>query len=236
MNNGFNNNGFQQPQGGFQQPQGGFQQPQGQFNPNQNTGGNGGGSNSPSFSEITIIARLTEDPKSEVMSSGAKVAKATIANNHRGQDAPTDFWNIEVWVNQGGRSSTHDFLMDYCKSGRQVFVKGIPHLKRRKRQNNGQDVLDPNGKAIYDYYPTIRVNELMGLGAGQNKGNNSGSGQQQQTQQNNFQNQGNPQQFQGQQPQGGLVPPQGGFGGPGVAPQQPQGQQFGPPQGQFVGQ
>lgn len=222
MTNNFNQGGFNQ--GGFNQ--GGFGQPNGQFNPQQNqVSGNGQSRNYSSFVKFQAIANLVNDPESKPV-GGAKVATAPIAINHAGENGDTDYWTIEVWANQGQSSSVHDFLMDHCKKGRQVFVEGVPHLKRRKRQINGQDVLDQNGKPVYDYYPTVRVNVLRGLGGGQNNNN-----QQQKNQQNNLNQQQQQNNGFAQAPQG-----QGGFGQPGFAPQgnfgqpqQPAGQ-FGPPQ------
>ncbi len=117
--------------------------------------------------------------------------------------------------------------MDYCKKGRQLFVEGTPYLKRKKRQNNGQDVLDQNGKAIYDFYPTIRVNTIIGLQGGQATNNNNAgqknNNMQQQPQQGNFQQQQQPMQGGFQQPQ------QTGFGAPASPFQQPQVQGAGGP-------
>ncbi|CDQ41898.1 single-stranded DNA-binding protein [Virgibacillus salexigens] len=237
MNNNFN--------GGFNpgQQQGFPPQPNGNFNPNQNmNGGNQGGnsgsnSNKPSYNKFVVLANLTKDPEGKTVNN-SKVASSSIAVNHPNNQ--TDFWDIEVWVNQGNSSGTHDFLLDYCKKGRQLLIEGEPYLKRRKRQINGQDVLDQNGKGVYDYYPTIKVTNLTGLAGGQsNNNNNSNQGNQQQGQQNNF-NQQAPQPnggFNPQQQQGGFAP-QGNFGAPQGAPgmQQgaPNGQGFGPPSGQFI--
>lgn len=248
MTNNFNG-GFNQ-----QQQQSGFQaQPQGGFNPNSNTNNTNTNDNKGALNnhaKIQIVANLTKDPETRAVgNNGAKVASASVAINHKGQNAATDFWDVEVWVNQGNSSATHDFLMDYCQKGRQVFIEGVPHLKRRKRQINGQDVLDQNGKAVYDSYPAIRVNTLLGLGGGQK---NEGGGQAPATQQGSFNQQAQQQQQQqpgafNQQPQGGFQQPgqpQGGFGQPqgGFAPQgnfgapaggAPVGGQFGAPAGQF---
>lgn len=229
MNNNFNG-GFNQGQG-----QGNFQ-PNGNFNPSNNQSGDGAGKTAFSHVKMQVVANLVNDPESKpVGNNGAKVATASVAINHRGQNAATDYWNIEVWVNQGSAASTHDFLVDHCKSGRQLFIEGIPHLKRRKRQVNGQDVLDQNGKPVYDFYPTIRVSSLMGLGGGNRGAANSNGGQQQQGQQQQAQQPqggfgGQPQGGFGQQPQGGFNQPQGGFGAQGFQ-QPPQGGSFGAPAG-----
>lgn len=197
-----------------------------QFNNNyqNNNQQQGGQRHSYSHVNMQVIANIVTDPESKAIGqNGAKVGQARIAINHsQNQNQEADFWNIEIWVNQGNSSGYHDFLVEHCKKGRKIFIEGTPQLKRTKRQSNGQDVLDPNGKAIYDYYPTIRVSKIMGLGSNESNNNNN-------QQQGGFNNQ--QQQPQGQ-PAGGFnqqQPQQGGF-----APQQPQGQPggFGAPQGQ----
>lgn len=212
MNNnfqgGFQNGGFQQ--GGF--ASNGFQQPP-QQQQQQGQQQNRSGFNS--HVKIQVIGNLTRDPESQAVGQ-SKVASTTVAINHKGNDAPTDFWDIEIWANQGQSTGYHDFLMDYCKKGRQVFIEGVPYLKRRKRQANGQDVLDQNGKAVYDYYPTIRVQTIVGLQGGQSQA-------QQQNQQpvQSQQPQGTFQPGFNAQPQGAMPPPQG-FGAPQAPFQQQQ--------------
>jgi single-strand DNA-binding protein len=228
MNNNFNqfppqNFGFQgAPQyGGFPGGQG---QPQFQGQDQNNV-------NKAAFSnhaKIQVIAYLTSDPKSDVIGQ-SKVATSSIAINHKGskQGDEPDFWNIEVWVNQGQSSATHDFLVDYCKKGRQVFIEGIPYLKKTEAKDpqTKQPILNSQGKPVYTYYPTIRVQTLIALGGG-NSNQENGGNQNQQFQQS-------AQQPQQQGPLNGQpgFPAQGpGFGG---FPQGNFGQQPAAPMGGF---
>lgn len=253
-----NNQGFNNPNQGQFNPQqqgnfGGGQQ--NNFQGGQQGGGNAQ-SNKAAFSnhiEVQLVAYLTQDPASKPVGNGGKVASTSVAINHRGskQGDDPDFWNLEVWVNQGQNSATHDFLTDYCKKGRQVFVTGTPYLKKTAVMINNQPVLNANNKPVYTYYPTIRVKTLVAVGgdggnAGQSQGQqqqgqNFGGQQQQNQGQQNFggQPQGQQQNFGGQpqgnfggQPQGNFGgQPQGNFGAPGQGA--PGG--FGAPQGQFQG-
>jgi single-strand DNA-binding protein len=215
------NQGFQ-PQNNFGGPQGFQGQPQGNFNGGGQQNGNGGGNKSAysNHAKIQLIGNLTKDPVSEPVGN-AKVGKSAIAINHKGQKGDTDFWNIELWANQGGSSAQHDFFVDNCKSGRQVFVEGTPYV-----------TINKDAQGNIKIFPTVRVTNLVALGAPTN-----GGGQQQQQQGGGFQQQQQPQGggFQQQQQQGGFQQPQGNFGG---APQgqfgAPQ-QQYGAPQGQFAG-
>ena len=236
-------NNFNQFSGGFQNnfngQSNGF--PQQNFNgqPNfqnqQNFGGQPNNNNTnkgsySNFAEITVLAYLTRDPESTPMNNGSKVATADVAINHT--NGETDFWQIECWASSPENSREHNFLMEHCRKGRQVFIIGTPYLKRKKRQLNGQDVLDQNGKAIYDSYPSIRVRKLIGVG-GNGNGNSQSSNN---TQSNNLNNQSNfqsqpqpngfqpngaqvggfPNQSQFNQPNFGTPPQNGSFGAPQV--------------------
>lgn len=207
MQNQYGNQGYnQQPQGGYgQAPQGGFQPQGGQQ-------GQGGQRNSgfDNHVKIQVIGRLVKDPESKIVGN-SKVASAKIAINHRSEKAGTDFWFVEVWGNEGA-DSKHNFLVNHCPKGRRVFVEGTPELRQTKNQDGS-----------YNYFPTIKATDIIGLDGG-NQG--QGGGQQQQPQGNfNQQPQGN---FN-QQPQGGFQQPQGNFG-------QPQGQPYGAPQQGNFGQ
>ncbi len=193
-------------------------------NNNSNAGNNStGGNSNNSFAEIMLIGHLAtvKDPNSDgrvhafskPMNNNSKVANATIAINNKDK---AEFWNLEVWASSSDRSGTHDFLMDHCYKGRQVFVTGTPMLN-----------VDANGKA----WPTIRVNVLRGLGdsgaANQQSGGQQQNNQQQPPAQQAFNNQ-NTTYNQNQNGFGGNPNQQPGFNqGQG---QPPMGQ---PPAGQY---
>jgi single-strand DNA-binding protein len=237
-----NFNQFQGQNAGFQ---GGFQNGfQGGFNGGFN-GGFQGNMNNPqnnqdpanvnksafiNHAKVQLIGYLTTDPKSEMIGQ-SKVASSSIAINHKGskQGDDPDYWNIEIWVNQGQSSSLHDFLVDYCKKGRLVFVEGTPYLKKTEAKDpqTKQPILNSQGKPVYTYYPTIRVSTLIALnGGGSSQSDHSAQQQAQQNQANAMTPPMNPPAFGGQ-PQGFGQPLAGGMGGfpnaPGsnFSPQQP---------------
>lgn len=203
-NYGYNNN----QQGSYNNQQGGQQQ--------KNSG-------SDNHMKIQLIGRLVKDPESKPVNN-SKVATAKIAVNHKGQNAETDFWFIEIWGNEGA-DSTHNFLVNNCPKGRQVFVEGTPMLKQSKDQNGN-----------FTYFPTVRVQTLVGL-AMPKEGGQQGGGQQNYQQQppngqynqppqqqNNYQQP--PQQNNYQQPP--AQPPAPPQGQPGFPPHMPN-QQYGAP-------
>lgn len=195
------------PQGGY--PQGGYQQPpQGGGQPGQNN--NSGFDN---HIKIQVIGRMAKDPESKMVNS-SKVATSKIAINHRGQNADTDFWFIEVWGNEGS-DSLHNFLVNHCPKGRRVFIEGIPFLKQQK---------DANGN--FSYFPTIKIFNLIGLDGGNNQG-----GQQSGQQQGGYQQP--PTGHYSQQPPAGYqpspAPPQGGYPPPPPAGYQPPPAGYQPP-------
>ncbi|GAK41959.1 hypothetical protein TCA2_4451 [Paenibacillus sp. TCA20] len=188
-------------------------------------GNNNQGNSMPSHAEIELIVNLAtvKDPNNQngdrvhayARAVGdSKVANASVAVNHQGQSEP-DYWNLEVWAN-GDRDGNFKFLMEHCYKGRQLFIKGIPMLKK-----------NTDGRM----FPTIKVSKIQGLGSSNNNQSGNGSNQQQggfgqqQQQGGGFQQQGyqqQPQQGFGQQQAGGFQqqqPQQGGFQ---QQPQQPQ--------------
>lgn len=182
---------------------------------NGNGQGQGNNNSAPSHVEIEIIANLAtvkdpQNPNGERVHAYAKqvgqgkVANASIAVNLQGQDEP-DYWNLEIWAN-GERDGNFNFLMDHCFKGRQVFIKGIPMLKK-----------NAEGRM----FPTIKVNYIKGLGSNAQGGNGGGQQQGYGGQQQGY---GGGQQQQGY---GGQQQPQGGF------QQQPQGNFQQQPQGGF---
>jgi single-strand DNA-binding protein len=151
-------------QGGYDQNQGGGQR--------QNSGFD-------NHAKIQIIGRIVKDPTSEMKGTG-KVATAKIAVNHRNEKDGTDFWFVEVWGNEGA-DSKHNFLVNHCPKGRKVFIEGTPTLRQTQKDGN------------YTYYPTIKIDQIIGLDGGK-EGGNQGGGQ--------------------AQPQGGYnQPPSGQYGG-----------------------
>jgi single-strand DNA-binding protein len=234
----FQNGGFQNGfQGGFQgAPQGGFQ---GGFqsNANQPVASGQQDINRSAFTnhiKVQVIGYLTTDPRSEMVGQ-AKVALSSIAINHRGskQGDDPDYWNIEVWVNQGQSSSVHDFLVDYCKKGRLVFIEGTPYLKRTEAKDpqTKQPILNSQGKPVYTYYPTIRVNTLIALNTGGSQQDQQHAGNTQQpTQQAPQNNQGFGQPFQNGFQQSPMGAPNGFVNAPGMPPMNQQGAPM-PPNG-----
>lgn len=204
--NQYQQGGYQQ--GGYQNQQGG----QGGGQPNQQNSG------FDNHVKIQVIGRLTKDPESKMVNN-SKVATSKIAVNHRGQNADADFWFVEIWGNEGA-DSKHNFLVNHCPKGRRVFIEGTPMLKQQKAQDGS-----------YNYYPTIKVTEIIGLdGGNQQGGGQQGGGQQQYNQPPQGQyappqqqyNQAPPQQQYQAPPQQGYAPPappQGGY----QAPPAPQG-------------
>lgn len=217
-----NFNQFQGQNAGFQ---GGFQ---GGFNGGFNGGFQGNMNQSQNNQEqsinksafinhakVQLIGYLTTDPKSEMIGQ-SKVASSSIAINHKGskQGDDPDYWNIEIWVNQGQSSSLHDFLVDYCKKGRLVFVEGTPYLKRTEAKDpqTKQPILNSQNKPVYTYYPTVRVSTLIALGGGGSSQSDNSTLQQAQNQANTMTPPMNQSPFGGQ-PQGFGQPPAGGIGG-----------------------
>lgn len=129
--------------------------------------GNGNGQEGRTFSgfdnhaKIQLIGRITKDPESKIVNN-SKVATATIAINHRGGKDETDFWQIEVWGNEG-QDSIHNFLVGHCPKGRKVFVEGIPVLRKGKKDEKGHS----------GTFPTVKINTLIGLD-GPGEGNKQG--------------------------------------------------------------
>lgn len=80
-----------------------------------------------------------------------KVANSVIVVNHYGVDQG-DFWRIEAWATEQN-ARNHDFLIQYCEKGRQVFIEGTPILRK-----------DENDKS--KLYPTIRVDKIIGFNSG----------------------------------------------------------------------
>lgn len=196
------NPGYPQ-QGGYPPQQGGYP-PQGGYAPQGNPQGGGQQNQNSGFDnhvKIQVIGRLTKDPESKMVNN-SKVASSKIAVNHRGQNGDADFWFVEVWGNENA-DSMHNFLVNHCPKGRKVFIEGIPMLKQTK---NGND---------YNYYPTIKITQIIGLDGG-NQGGQGGGQQQQQ-----------------QPPQGQYAPPQGGYQAP-PAPQGGYQPPAAPPQGGYA--
>lgn len=181
---------------------------QGNQQGNQQSGGNNSGPQS--HVEIEIIAYLAEDPTTNQVGNEL-VGKSKIIVNHRNGD--TDSWFLDVWTNNNTQSrGTYDFLMNYCKKGKKVFIKGTPMLQNKKQQDG-----------TWKSFPTIRVNKLIAADSGPSAGGGQqGAPQQQGGYQAPAQQ---PQQGGYQAPQqGGYQPPaQGGY----QAPQQQAPQQGG---------
>jgi hypothetical protein len=219
--NGFNGGGFQQQQSFGQQNN--FQQQRTNFNQrNFQGGGNQQQQRGPiGLSQIVLTGYLTKESESKMVGQ-SKVAVNTLAVNHA--DGSTDFWTIEVWAGSGQNSGKHDFFMNSCHKGRHITVSGTAILNRRRRQNNGQDVADQNGHAVYDTYPTVRAQLIDGGPFQQDNKNAGGNSQPQQQARGGYnapQTQPPYQQMPQQAPQGNFgAPQQGNFGAPFGAPQQ----------------
>lgn len=211
-----NNYGYNNQQGNYNQ-QGGYNNQQGGYN-NQQANGQQKNSGSDNHVKIQLIGRLTKDPESKQVNN-SKVASAKIAVNHKGQNADTDFWFIEVWGNEGA-DSTHNFLVNNCQKGRQVFVEGTPMLKQSKDQNGN-----------FTYYPTVRVQTLVGLSTPSGQGGQQGGNQQYQQQPPSGQYNQPPQQQYQQPPAPQSAPPQAPPAGQpgGFPPNMPNQQQYGAP-------
>jgi single-strand DNA-binding protein len=202
----YNNQYNQQPQGGYQQqqPQGGYQQNgQGGGQQRQNSGFD-------NKADITLLGRIVNDPTSKTVGSST-VASAKIAINHRSEKAGTDYWFLEAWAGENSQR-LHNFLVNHCPRGRKVLVTGTPELRQTTKEVNGQKE--------YNYFPTIKITDIIGVES--SNSSDQGSNQQQQPQGG----------YQQQQPQGGYqqqqqppAAPQQGYQQPPAAPQQGYNQQ-----------
>ena len=113
------------------------------------------------FAEITIVGNLGKDFESKIVGQ-SKVASSSVAVNHKGDNAKTDWWTIEVWGNEG-KDTLHNLVVNNGSTGRKVLVKGRPQIKEGSQGGT---------------FPTIRVNAIEFLDKNPNANNNQGNQQQ----------------------------------------------------------
>lgn len=78
---------------------------------------------------VSLIGRLTDDPKFKTLQSGSQVVDFDVADNHG--DNETTFYSVSFF----GKSA--ELINSSCKKGHRLFVSGT--LKRRNYTgNNGQ--------------------------------------------------------------------------------------------------
>lgn len=82
------------------------------------------------MNRITLIGRLTEDPKLNQTTSGVQVCKFNLAVNRRFNREEADFFPISVW-REGGENAAK-----YLKKGSQVAISGAVQI-RRYEDNEG---------------------------------------------------------------------------------------------------
>jgi single-strand DNA-binding protein len=79
------------------------------------------------MNRICIVGRLTADPKSNTVGSGAVVVDFAVAVDRPSKNSETDFFNVKAW------GKTGEFCQSYLNKGRLVSVSG--RMESRKHTN-----------------------------------------------------------------------------------------------------
>jgi single-strand DNA-binding protein len=93
---------------------------------------------SANYNSIDLLGNLGNDPEEFFLPNGIKGAKFSVAVNQVWMDAAgqrheeTDWFRVTV---RGGLAET---CLAYLSKGRQVFVTGIPRLRRWEDENKGK--------------------------------------------------------------------------------------------------
>ncbi len=116
------------------------------------------------LNRVLLIGRLTRDPESRTIPSGAKVAKFGLAVNNPRKNATTGEWednpvfvDIEVW--NAGQRTLADKAEQFLRKGKPVFIEGRLRLDQWTSQDGQKrsrlyvvgdnfQLLEPRGESI----------------------------------------------------------------------------------------
>jgi single-strand DNA-binding protein len=94
------------------------------------------------LNRVLLIGRLTRDPETRVLPSGAKVAKFGFAVDNPRRNATTGEWesnpvfvDIEVWNSSGPGGTQADRAEQVLRKGKQVFIEGRLRLDQWTAQD-----------------------------------------------------------------------------------------------------
>lgn len=87
------------------------------------------------LNKVLLVGRLTRDPETCSIPSGASVTKFSLAVNRRrgrGQDDEVAFIDVEAW------DKTADFIQQWFAKGKPIYIEGRLRMDRWQDRDSGQ--------------------------------------------------------------------------------------------------
>ena len=112
-----------------------------------------------SLNKVMLIGNVGNDPEIRATSSGARVAKLSVATNRSWSDRSgqqqekTEWHRLTVWGSSTERSSLLDVFERYVKKGDLIYVEGS--LEYSESESDGQK----------KYWTDVIVTEMVMLGS-----------------------------------------------------------------------